>query len=192
MTTIPNFGNNNPCITDPEILSDAVRRATRRARMPFEDNARNILGANITPDVLTELTRLTTQLGASFESAVARIALLPVQAVMTALDSLQAAAIAELQRAADAAYNAVTAAIQDAAGDLLNGVNADLAHVTATINNLVNEMTTSISNIITSAQQELNNISRAIENEITQIAEGVNSATRNLIGNTVSQVTRCQ
>lgn len=196
-----------PCCTDPNIVNGLVRNAVRRHTVSFDQNCSQVLGCNMTPDVLTEVNRLVGALGSSFDTTIQTIAsALPtvgIDRILTAIDSAAGQVVNAAEGAVNGVVNQLTeevnSVVADVTSEITSGVQGILnysAEQLAELNREIAEaqqaVNQTITDVVGSVNRELNTVANTIASSITNTVNDIlPRAEISQLNQSISQVIRC-
>lgn len=173
---VPNL--NLQCCTDPSVVTGLVRNAVRRHTVAFDQNCSQVLGCNMTPDVMQEVNRLVGALGGSFETTIGTIAqALPtvgIDRILTAIDS-----------AAGQVVDSATGAVNDVVNQLTEEVNSVVSEVNAEIAAVQNQVLSYTAEQLAELNREIAEAQQAVNQTITDVVGSVNREL-NTVANTIA------
>ena len=198
---------NLQCCTDPSVVTDLVRNAVRRHTVAFDQNCSQVLGCNMTPDVLTEVNKLVGALGSGFETTIQTIAsalpIVGIDRILTAIDSATGQAIDaatgavndvvnQLTEEVNQVVNEVTQEIQQVEQQILSYTAEQLAELNREIAEAQQAVNQTITDVVGSVERELNTVANTIASSITNTVNDIlPRAELAQLNRSISQVIRC-
>jgi len=198
---------NLTCCTDPNIVAGLVRNAVRRHTVSFDQNCSQVLGCNMTPDVLTEVNRLVGALGTGFDTSIQTIAsALPtvgIDRILTAVDGAAnqivgaaqgavSGVITQLNNEVNSIVNDITSQITSGTGGILSYTASQLAELNQEIAEAQQAVNQTINDVVGSVNRELNTIANTIASSITNTVNDIlPRAELDQLNRSISQVIRC-
>lgn len=198
---------NLTCCTDPNIVVGLVRNAVRRHTVSFDQNCSQVLGCNMTPDVLTEVNKLVGALGTGFDTSIQTIAsALPtvgIDRILTAVDGAAnqivgaaqgavSGVITQLNNEVNSIVNDITSQITSGTGGILSYTASQLAELNQEIAEAQQAVNQTINDVVGSVNRELNTIANTIASSITNTVNDIlPRAELDQLNRSISQVIRC-
>ena len=187
---------NLTCCTDPNIVAGLVRNAVRRHTVSFDQNCSQVLGCNMTPDVLTEVNRLVGALGTGFDTSIQTIAsALPtvgIDRILTAAQGAVSGVITQLNNEVNSIVNDITSQITSGTGGILSYTASQLAELNQEIAEAQQAVNQTINDVVGSVNRELNTIANTIASSITNTVNDIlPRAELDQLNRSISQVIRC-
>lgn len=192
-----------PCCPDPSLITDLVRNSVRRHTVAFDQNCSQVLGCNMTPDVMAEVNKLVGALGSGFEQNIRTIATaLPtvgIDRILTAVDSAVGAAenaanevIGQLTSEVNAVVNDINEQIQSVENEIRGYTAEQLAALNQEIAEAQQAVNQAIQDVVGAVNQELNTVANTISSAITNTVNDIlpRAEIENL-NRTISQVIKC-